>query len=173
LLASREPKALDGVKVEAVGSIPPRMLRSDALRRLPAGLFAARGSVSYRESVRLMQTADVLMTIDAPARYSVFFPSKLVDYIGAGRQLLGIVPPGAARRIIESCGGATISPTAPVEALAAFLMAEITKARSRKRAGSTSAVSKEIAAAYAIDTVARQFDELCQATAVHTRDAAA
>ena len=176
LIAQREPQALQDVKVEAVGSIPPRMLRSSALRRLPAGLFTARGSVSYRESVRLMQTADVLMTIDAPAEYSVFFPSKLVDYIGAGRQLLGIVPPGAAQRIIESCGGATISSSASIEALAAFLLAEIAKARLRRQAASTIAIPRDVAAYYAIANVSAMFDEFCRsaaAAAPRARDAAA
>ncbi len=62
-------------------------------------------SVSYRESLRLMADSDVLLVIDAPsADASVFFPSKLADYIGAKRSILGISPPGTTRRILGDLG---------------------------------------------------------------------
>jgi glycosyltransferase involved in cell wall biosynthesis len=175
-IAGTEPSVLENVKVELVGSIPPRMLLSPALRLLPPGLLVARGSVPYRESIRLMQTADVLLTIDAPAKHSVFFPSKLADYIGAGRRLLGIVPAGAARRIIESCGGAAIAPDASVEALATFLIREIAEARAQKAAATAPAVPKEIAAHYAIANVSAMFDDICRTvatSATRPRDVAA
>jgi hypothetical protein len=61
--------------------------------------------VSYRESLRLMADSDVLLVIDAPStEASVFFPSKLADYIGAKRSILGISPPGTTRRILDDLG---------------------------------------------------------------------
>jgi hypothetical protein len=43
--------------------------------------------VGYQESLKLMSEADALLVIDAPADQSVFLPSKLIDYIGAGRPI--------------------------------------------------------------------------------------
>jgi hypothetical protein len=61
--------------------------------------------VSFRESLRLMADSDVLLVIDAPStEASVFFPSKLADYIGARRSILGISPPGTTRRILDDLG---------------------------------------------------------------------
>jgi hypothetical protein len=52
-----------------------------------------------------MKSADGLLVIDAPAETSVFLPSKLIDYVGAGRPVLGITPPGTASTLITSLGG--------------------------------------------------------------------
>ena len=64
------------------------------------------GSVGYLESLSYIQTADLLVNIDAPvAEHSVFFPSKLVDYLGSGIPILGITPPNStAARILREHG---------------------------------------------------------------------
>lgn len=64
--------------------------------------------ISYLESLRFMQISDVLLLIDGEIRSgkSVFYPSKLVDYIGSGRPILGITPEGTSDRIIHKVGGA-------------------------------------------------------------------
>lgn len=66
-------------------------------------------SVQYRESLALMKSADVLINIDAPWPRefgdNLFFPSKLVDYIGSARPIFGLGSAGAARRIIQRYGG--------------------------------------------------------------------
>lgn len=156
------PHLLDDVRVELVGGIPPRMLRSRAWKALPEGLLVARGSVSYAESLRLMKASDILLTIDAPATKSVFFPSKLADYIGAGRRLMGIVPPGAASRIISECGGKSVSPTAPVADAANLLRYEIAAARSQRESGVARLSPGQNATRYNITNVAPMFDALCR-----------
>src|SRR4029077_3098894 len=102
---------------------------------------------------------------------------KLADYIGAGRRLLGIVPPGAAMRIIEQCGGATIQPTASDAELAEFLKREIEIARRSKQRNSTAlpSISPEILTQYAAEHVAESFDALCHSAigAGNGRDLAA
>lgn len=158
------PEVLADVRVELVGGIPERMRRSGEWRTLPEGLLIARGSVSYAESLRLMKTSDILLTIDAPARESVFFPSKLADYIGAGRRLVGIVPPGAAARIMGQCGGRSVSPTAPVADVADLLRDEIAAARSQRRIGVPRQVPGQNASRYDIANVAPMFDALCRST---------
>ncbi len=52
-----------------------------------------RGRISYLKNLSLMRTADVLLTIDAPGKTSLFLPSKLIDYMGAGRPILAITSP--------------------------------------------------------------------------------
>ncbi|MFH0937752.1 MAG: glycosyltransferase [Planctomycetota bacterium] len=58
--------------------------------------------VPYLQSLTVMAAADVLLTIEAPMRHSVFFPSKLVDYLGARKPLLAITPEGSlTSRLME------------------------------------------------------------------------
>lgn len=158
------PHLLADVRVELVGGIPPRMLHSSEWKALPEGLLVARGSVSYAESLRLMKASDILLTIDAPATKSVFFPSKLADYIGAGRRLVGIVPPGAASRIISECGGKSVSPTAPAADVANLLRDEIAAARSQRESGVARLSPGQNATRYDIANVAPMFDALCRLT---------
>jgi hypothetical protein len=51
--------------------------------------------VPYYQSLAIMAAADVLLTIEAPTRNNVFFPSKLVDYLGARKPMFAITPKGS------------------------------------------------------------------------------
>jgi hypothetical protein len=51
--------------------------------------------VPYFESLSVMRAADVLLTVEAPLKKSIFFPSKLVDYLGARKPMLAITPKGS------------------------------------------------------------------------------
>ncbi len=69
------------------------------------------GPISYLSSLNLMKTSDCLLIIDAPFSNSVFFPSKLVDYMGANKFVLGITPlKGTASDIIKEMGGIVVDP---------------------------------------------------------------
>ena len=62
--------------------------------------------VTYLESLSLMQQADIMVLIDAQIDGSVFLPSKLIDYIGADKPIIGITPRnGASARVIKKVGG--------------------------------------------------------------------
>lgn len=52
------------------------------------------GFVSYVDSLKAMKEANILLCIDAflEGDMNVFFPSKLADYIGSSRPIIGIVP---------------------------------------------------------------------------------
>jgi len=103
------PELLEGVSFEIVGSLGPY---KNLLNNYPFAkeIVCIVGSVSYLDSLRLMQTANCLLVIDAPGQTSVFFPSKLVDYIGAGRFIFAISPEGATLRIIKEIGGVNTNP---------------------------------------------------------------
>lgn len=65
-------------------------------------------SVNYGKALEYMIDADVLVTIDAPVekpfKESIFFPSKLVDYIASFTPVLGMAPHGSSRRVLEEFG---------------------------------------------------------------------
>ncbi len=106
-----EPDLLKDVSFEFVGSMHDLKLDEMGLSELPYGLVGFRPTVSYAESLTLMGSADGLLVIDAPADTSVFLPSKLIDYIGAGKPILGITPPGTAAKLITELGGWVSDPS--------------------------------------------------------------
>ena len=58
--------------------------------------------VSYLKSLELMKNSDCLLVIDAPSEdKSIFFPSKLADYIGSEVPIFGISPKGTTNRILK------------------------------------------------------------------------
>ena len=67
-------------------------------------------SVPYLESLKLMSNADLLLLIDGESAHNTFFPSKLVDYMGAKNNILGITSTnGHSSRIIKAYGGRVFS----------------------------------------------------------------
>lgn len=122
-LLADNPRVLDGVVVEIVGRLDPGMAQSDAARRLPDGLVRVAPPVGYRRSLELMETADLLLLVDAPATLSVFLPSKLVDYIGARRPILALTPNGASQRVTAEAGYWSAPPDDVGAAAVAFAVA--------------------------------------------------
>ena len=105
-IASHDPALLDGVRFEFIGVRDPNSLRGADVSLLPPGVLSLHDRVSYEESVSLMRSSDGLLVLDGawPGK-GIFFPSKLADYIGAGRPIMGIASPGAGAGIIERLGG--------------------------------------------------------------------
>lgn len=101
------PRLLEGVRFELIGQVSEGARAESGLESLPEGLVTTRPPVSYGESLALAAHADGLLIIDAPAERSVFLPSKLVDYVGAARPVLGLTPPGASANLIARLGGWT------------------------------------------------------------------
>ena len=66
------------------------------------------GKVPFLDSLALMKGADFLLLIDAPLKNhleSVFLPSKLIDYMGSGRPVIGVTPlRGASARVLRETG---------------------------------------------------------------------
>ena len=105
-IQARQPGALDKVRFEFVGYVSPSLLECAALKALPEALVSLRGQLGYRASLQLARDSDALLVIDAPSvSDSVFLPSKLVEYIGAGRPVWGITPAGTAADLIAEWAG--------------------------------------------------------------------
>lgn len=61
--------------------------------------------VGYLESLSLIMAADILLLLDATAEVNVFLPSKIVDYLMAGKAILGLTPPvGASATVLRRAG---------------------------------------------------------------------
>jgi len=112
-LVSSDPELVARFRFEIVGDIHQLELKSMGLEELPENLLVLRGRVSYDQSSELMASAHGLMVIDAPAPRggkSVFLPSKLIEYVGAGRPIIGLTPKGTAADLITDLGGWVADP---------------------------------------------------------------
>ncbi len=67
-----------------------------------------KGTVPYLQSLSVLKDADFLLLIDAPLTdqaESAFLPSKLIDYFGSGKPVLGITPAaGTSARVLRETG---------------------------------------------------------------------
>lgn len=158
------PGALSRVRFEIVGGSDPQLVARSGCENLPEGLLVFRPTVSYSESLRLMAESDGLLVIDAPAEVSVFLPSKLIDYVGAARPILGLTPPGAACDLIERLGGPTAHPS-DVEAMGRAVESFLETLRMRREAGARDAWgAPEVRREYEASHVARSFDRMLRET---------
>lgn len=102
-IAKEDPRALKDVCIEFYG------IHGRHRKCLDEYIYASQyitlfDNVTYQESLYLMQGAHCLLSIEAPLNNSVFFPSKLVDYMGAGAHIFSISPQGAATNILNEVG---------------------------------------------------------------------
>lgn len=161
LLRQRQPDLFAQIRVELIGSIPASFRSDPMLLDLPPGKVEIHAPVDYRTSLALMRGADLLLNVDAPAKLSVFLPSKLIDYVGSGRPILGITPPGAAAAVIADMGGWVADPDDP-DGIATALAAAIASLRDRPDVpwGPT-----ELRRSFAAETLRRRFVEIVEEAA--------
>lgn len=105
------PALLHGFRFEFIGPVEERLKATTDLSGMEGAPVSFHPPVGYQESLDLMASAGGLLLVDAPMEKSPFFPSKLADYFGAGRPIMGITPEGPARRLIQDYSqGFTASP---------------------------------------------------------------
>lgn len=135
------PGLLEAVSFEFVGSLNSSIINSYPSIKQKVSFT---GPVSYAESLRLMQTAHCLLVIDAPGDLSVFFPSKLVDYIGANRFILAVSPPGTTAGVVKEVGG-TVADPSNIQAIVDALR-KVLEQKPEKLSSPTNRYDKEIVA---------------------------
>jgi hypothetical protein len=113
ILQSRSAELLQRLRFEFIGEAPMDLCDHPLLSQLPPKCVNFLPKVDYLQSLALAKSADLLLNIDAPATTSVFLPSKLIDYVGAGRPIFGITPAGTAARLILGLGGWVADPSQP------------------------------------------------------------
>lgn len=108
------PQLLEKIQVKIIGNIPEDiedMVQSyflyDTVSVLP--------SVNYQESLHLMQVSDWLLHIEAIFSFlpneSIFFASKVADYIGAQKPIFAIAGENSTvSRIVKKVGGVSAIP---------------------------------------------------------------
>lgn len=97
-------KELSMLEIEIIGA---NLKTAQLLKKanVPDGLVKLTRRVNYRKSLDLMQTSDAIFVIDAPlAQDNIFFPSKLADYLGAKKPIIGISSKGPTCRILKRVG---------------------------------------------------------------------
>ncbi len=81
------------------------------------GIVQVGKTIPYLETLAAMKNSDYLLLIDAPLKEhveSVFLPSKLIDYIGSRKPVIGITPGrGASARVLRESGNLVCDIGAP------------------------------------------------------------
>jgi hypothetical protein len=93
------------LEVVCVGQMPSECRQWIAENGL-GHLITLEEPVPYLDSLKRITDADWLFFVDAPSdKPSVFLPSKLVDYLGSGKPIIGITPKeGASARVLRETG---------------------------------------------------------------------
>jgi glycosyltransferase involved in cell wall biosynthesis len=73
-----------------------------------APLIDTPGVVSHLDSLRLMLLSDLLVLFDPDNDGETYVRSKLYEYLGADRPVLGMVPEGASRELLRRSGRGTL-----------------------------------------------------------------
>jgi glycosyltransferase involved in cell wall biosynthesis len=108
-LAARRDLARE-LRVVFVGTPEPAHAQLTAALGLDS-VVEFTGRRSFSESAAWAASADVLLVIDAPSAESLFLPSKLVDYLPAGKPILALTPPaGASADLVREIGYPVIAP---------------------------------------------------------------
>jgi glycosyltransferase involved in cell wall biosynthesis len=125
-------------------------------------LVALKARVGYLESLSLMSSASGLMVIDAVVpenTKSVFLPSKLIEYIGAGRPIIGLTPPGTAADLIQKLGGWVADP-AKADQIAKVMRQFLSFIWEHKDDAQAEWGKSEVRNEFDAKVVARQFQEV-------------
>lgn len=110
LLESNEPNVAKKLHVEFIGSKLDETAHRE-IEKLKLISIDVLPSVTFRESLKLMQNSNLLLILDAPMEKSPFLPSKLIDYIGSNVPILALTPPGPSADVVKELGGWVASPT--------------------------------------------------------------
>jgi hypothetical protein len=159
LILESNPSEFEDVVFELVGWVDESVLESTSLDQLPSGLVVLTKPVNYQESLSLMSTADGLLVIDAPTSEGIFLPSKLIDYVGSGRPIMGFTPRGAASKVIQDLGGWVASSTDAKETVG-VLRTFISCVRKLRQGGNSTWGNPAVRERYQVSNVARDFESL-------------
>ena len=154
LMQKREPDLLDSFQIEIIGRVSDASKHHPVLNSLPPQSIRFLDPVGYLDSLYLMKESDGLLVVDAPAQESIFLPSKLIDYVGAGRPILGLSPQGVTQNVLTQMGYPVAEPNDP-EAIYAALKAFLELCRQRKEPQK----AEEIRLKYDVRTVRRQYNQ--------------
>lgn len=112
---------------------PPPGLRERVSHLGLDGLVETPGIIPHFDAARLIFRSDLLLLFDSRGDGESYVRSKLYDYLGSGKPILGIAPEGASRELLKRSGrGLLADPDDPKEvrqALEAMISGRDTPAR--------------------------------------------
>jgi hypothetical protein len=116
MIDKESPELLKKLRFKFLGNTPREYIQLIKKTKLDICIEICK-SVPYLSSLKEMSESDVLLLIDAPSKESsVFFPSKLVDYIAFGKPIFAITPKkGTSARIVLELGGMVADPASVLE----------------------------------------------------------
>jgi len=79
-----------------------RMIAGYAL----GSLISMTGPVAHIDALRIMLRSDLLFLYDPSREARYYVHGKLYEYLASGRRILGVLPEGAARRLLAASGHA-------------------------------------------------------------------
>jgi hypothetical protein len=111
LMKKRRPRLEDSLIVRLIGGVNDyakyggseleRLVRKFNLEKIVEVLPV----MNYKDSLGAMVQSDCLLVIDSDIPGSPFLPSKLIDYIGSGKAIVGITPPDSpTHRVLQELG---------------------------------------------------------------------
>lgn len=113
LLLKREPDAAKRLVIRLIGHLPEEQLQ--LIQNLGVStLFSVEPPVDYTESLRVMKSAGWLLLIDADfpfMRHNIFMVSKLADYMGVKKPIIGLTTPeGPSAALLRQAGCPVVRP---------------------------------------------------------------
>lgn len=91
IIKAKHPEIYQQLRVQFVGYLSEKWKRHPLFLEHHVQIIHVP-HVPYLKSLEYMQVSDVLVLIDADMEQAVFLPSKLIDYLGTGKPILGITP---------------------------------------------------------------------------------
>lgn len=101
ILLIRRADLQSEIAIEIIGEVPEniRKVINDSVQS--KNIIKIKPSVTYLDSLELMHDSDILLLIEADVKNNLFFPSKLIDYLGANRRIVAMVSPGCTQDICK------------------------------------------------------------------------
>lgn len=119
LLKKRNPELAARLLIRLIGNIPAS--QRELIHDLDLDeIIIAEPSVNYFESLAIMRRSDMLLLIDAQFHFmkeNIFFASKLADYMGAQKPVLGLTTESGPSGEIIRAAGCPVCPPDDAEAI--------------------------------------------------------
>lgn len=95
------------VRIWLVGRMPLERFASEAKALGIESMVRLLPPVAHSSALQMGRGADVLLTVDSRCEHSdIFSPSKLIEYLGMGKPIWGVVAPGSANaKLVEAARG--------------------------------------------------------------------
>ena len=114
----------DKCRVVLAGNLHPETLGRISELGLD-GLLETPGVITHLDATRLMMSSDLLLLFDSDEDGQSYVRGKLYEYLGSMKPVLGMVPGGASRELLERSGRGTLVYPDDVEGMRRAIVASL------------------------------------------------